>query len=366
MIAKLANDVAEFSEAAMQADYTKLRRVGQRLASAITDEHPEAARRVRLAISKKGVPLQAAGFKEVLPIDGKSRLPLVEEQTWPAVPCLLPETAREVFQSFIDDAIHHDLLAKKGIASKLSMLLSGPPGTGKTLLAGHIAARLGKRLYVVRLDSLISSMLGDTAKNVRAVFDFVAGKDAVLFLDELDAIAKVRDDRNELGELKRVVNTVIQGIDSLEDRTIVLAATNHPQMLDSAIWRRFSYHVHLGKPEYELRQALWQYFLGDDEALEEDSKVLAVLSSSLTGADIQRLALAARRRAAIRGADLDFLDLACQICNQSDSEALSASKETDLRRYVARTLVQEHGAAQSEAARFLRISRQSVSAYLKG
>lgn len=350
----------------MGADYTKLRRIGQRLAAAMVNDHAEAARRVRLAIGRKGVPLQAAGFTEVLPIDGKSRLPLVEELPWPAAPCMLPEDARDIFQSFIDDATHHDLLEKSGIASKLSLMLSGPPGTGKTLLAGHIAARMGKKLYVARLDSLISSMLGDTAKNVRAIFDFAAGKDAVLFLDELDAIAKVRDDRNELGELKRVVNTVIQGIDSLEDRTVLLAATNHPQMLDPAIWRRFSYHIHLGMPESDLRQALWMYFLGDNAELSEDAKILAALSEGSTGADIQRLALAARRRATIRKESVDFLDLAIQVTRQGSSHRSAATKEVDLRRSIARTLVQDFGAAQSEVARFLKVSRQSVSAYLKG
>ncbi|MBN5175845.1 AAA family ATPase [Stenotrophomonas pavanii] len=366
MTTNFADDVAQFAEAAMGADYTKLRRIGQRLAAAMADEHAEAARRVRLAIGRKGVPLQAAGFTEALPVDGKSRLPLVEELPCPAAPCMLPEDARDIFQSFIDDATHHDLLEKNGIASKLSLMLSGPPGTGKTLLAGHIAARMGKKLYVARLDSLISSMLGDTAKNVRAIFDFVAGKDAVLFLDELDAIAKVRDDRNELGELKRVVNTVIQGIDSLEDRTVLLAATNHPQMLDPAIWRRFSYHIHLGMPESDLRQALWIYFLGDSSELSEDAKILAALSEGATGADIQRLALAARRRATIRKESVDFLDLAIQVTRQGSSNRPTTTKEVDLRRSIARILVQDFGAAQSEVARFLKVSRQSVSAYLKG
>jgi len=266
----------------------------------------------------------------------------------------------------MEDSVHHDLLAKKGIASKLSLMLSGPPGTGKTLLAGHVAAQMRKKLYVVRLDSLISSMLGDTAKNVRAIFDFVAGKDAVLFLDELDAIAKVRDDRNELGELKRVVNTVIQGIDSLEDRTVLLAATNHPQMLDPAIWRRFSYQIHLGCPDTDLRQALWTYFLGDDPGFSDDAKTLSILSDKATGADIQRLALAARRRAVIRGEGIDFLELAIQTIDLGREGLLSTGKEADMRRKVAAILVQKHGIAQSEVARFLKVSRQSVSSYLKG
>src|SRR5579863_3140015 len=128
------------------------------------------------------------------------------------------------------------------------MLIAGPPGTGKTLLAGHIAAQLNRPLYTVRLDSVISSLLGDTAKNIRSFFDFVPIRGGILFLDEMDAIAKLRDDRQELGELKRVVNTVIQGLDSLDDHAVVIAATNHPQLLDSAIWRRFPYKIELGAP----------------------------------------------------------------------------------------------------------------------
>lgn len=82
----------------------------------------------------------------------------------------------------------------------------------------------------------------------------------------------MRDDRNKLGELKRVVNTVIQGIDSLEPSTVLIAATNHAQMLDTAIWRRFPYKIAFGTPEYDLRQALWFHFLGDDPAFEIASR----------------------------------------------------------------------------------------------
>ncbi|WP_244492385.1 ATP-binding protein, partial [Aureimonas sp. AU12] len=119
----------------------------------------------------------------------------------------LNEGGCRVFSDFVADAQRIDELSAQGLASRLGLLLSGPPGTGKTLLAGHVAAQLSRPLYVVRLDSVISSLLGDTAKNIRSVFDFVPARNAVLFLDEMDAVAKLRDDRHELGELKRVVNT---------------------------------------------------------------------------------------------------------------------------------------------------------------
>ena len=185
---------------------------------------------------------------EAVPIDAKSRQPLVEEQDWPSGPIFLDEAAHNTLGAFLTDVRHAHELSAKGLASNLCMLLSGPPGTGKSLLASHVAAQLDRPFYVARLDSVISSLLGDTAKNIRNVFDFVPRHDAVLLLDEMDAIAKLRDDRHELGELKRVVNTVIQGLDSLEETTVVVAATNHPHLLDSAIWRRFPYKIEMQLP----------------------------------------------------------------------------------------------------------------------
>jgi len=101
---------------------------------------------------------------------------------------------------------------------------------------------------VARLDGLISSYLGSTAKNIRALFDFAAKTPCVLFLDEFDAIAKVRSDAQEMGELKRVVNSFLQNLDTLGRQSIVLAATNHETLLDAAVWRRFTYRLALTLP----------------------------------------------------------------------------------------------------------------------
>ena len=133
-----------------------------------------------------------------------------------------------------------------GLTTSLSFLMYGPPGTGKSRLARYIAQELGLDLYVARLDGLISSFLGSTSKNIRALFDFAAKTPCVLFLDEFDAIAKLRGDSQELGELKRVVNSFIQNLDTLGNQSIVIAATNHQELLDSAIWRRFSYRSGAG------------------------------------------------------------------------------------------------------------------------
>lgn len=358
--------IFEFAEAAMSADYSRLRKAGQQLTKEIEPTDPEAAKRLRTLLGRKGVTLQASGFTEMLPIDSKSRLPLLEEHQWPIGPVFIDAVGNDQLHSFLLDVNHLDLLAAKGVASRLSLMLSGPPGTGKTLLAGHVAAQLGKKLYVARLDSLISSLLGDTAKNIRSIFDFIAGKNAVLFLDELDAVAKMRDDRNELGELKRVVNTVIQGIDSLDDKAIVIAATNHSQMLDKAIWRRFSYKIEFELPDCDMREEMWRHFLQVEDDLNIYARALASISAGMSGADIEQSAFAARRRSIIDNSPIDYVSLAATVLGQSCDEWGELRKDSpEVRKKMARIFVKKYELAQADVARFFGITRQAVSSYLK-
>ncbi|HAP6814341.1 TPA: AAA family ATPase, partial [Enterococcus faecium] len=130
-------------------------------------------------------------------------------------------------------------LIDHGIESSNNLLLYGPPGTGKSSLAKYIALQLKLPLITVRMDGVISSLLGSTAKNIRKVFDYASKQPCILFLDEFDVIAKIRDDQSEIGELKRVVNSLIQNIDSFSEDSILIAATNHSHLLDNAVWRRF-------------------------------------------------------------------------------------------------------------------------------
>lgn len=247
-------------------------------------------------------------------------------------------------------------------------MLSGPPGTGKSLLAGHVAARLGRPFYVIRLDSVISSLLGDTAKNIRAVFDFVPAKSAVLFLDEMDAVAKLRDDRHELGELKRVVNTVIQGLDSLDSHAVLIAATNHSHLLDPAIWRRFPYKIELGAPEPEVRADLWKHFLFEDTDDANVSAVLAVISEGLSGADIETISLTARRHALMQNRKLDLGPVALAVTNAREGRQSMPQKDpldSDQKRQLAISLKERGGITGADIARLLDVTRQAVYLYLK-
>ena len=206
--------LVDLLDASLSADYTRVRRIGGEIGRLLGESgDAEMAKRIRSLMRKRGVPLQASGLSEALPVDAASRLPLIEEQDWPVTPLFVNGAVRDVFERLLEDARNMELLTQRGLSPRLCLMLSGNPGTGKSLLAGHVAAQLRRPFYVARLDLLISSRLGETAKNIRGIFEFVPTRGAVLFLDEMDAIAKLRDDRHELGELKRVVNTVIQGLE---------------------------------------------------------------------------------------------------------------------------------------------------------
>lgn len=362
--------VVELLEAALAADYTRLRRVGNRIARALAESDDlDSARRLRALLRKREVPLRASGYMEAVPIDAKSRQPLVEEQNWPGGPIFLDEAAHNTLGAFLTDVRHAAELSAKGLASSLCMLLSGPPGTGKSLLASHVAAQLDRPFYVARLDSVISPLLGDTAKNIRNVFDFVPRHDAVLFLDEMDAIAKLRDDRHELGELKRVVNTVIQGLDALEETTVVVAATNHPHLLDPAIWRRFPYNIEMQLPNKAVREDMWKHFLYADGSVDEGvCSVLATLSEQLSGADIEIIALALRRHAALTVTEVDPGAAGLAVIHTYDNKPALPSRQpltTEQKREFARVASEKFSVSGADIARVLGVSRQAVYGYLK-
>lgn len=357
-------------ESAMAADYTRVRRVGNQLASRFAEENDlDAAKCIQALLRKRGVPLQASGYAETLPRDAGSRLPLIEEGDWPTTPIMLGGEVGHTIAQFIEDAKNIGLLTEKGVSARLGLLLFGPPGTGKTLLAGHIAASLKRPFYIARLDSLISSRLGETAKNIRGIFEFVPARDAVLFLDEMDAIAKLRDDRHELGELKRVVNTVLQGLDSLTDDVVTVAATNHPHLLDPAIWRRFPYKAELSLPDRDVRQSLWLHFLyeGNSER-QSDAAILARVSDGLNGADIENIALAARRRAILGNQEPSLAEILLAVrASRAGSPRLLDNRElTTADKKALTALLHSMGeVSQAEISRIVGVSRQMVHRYLK-
>lgn len=217
---------------------------------------------------------------------------------------ILPESQKKIIDQVIDEQRNAEKLLKHNMAPVNRMLLCGPPGTGKTMTAYAIGHELGLPIAYVRLDGLVSSYLGQTSTNLRKVFDAVRNQRIILFLDEFDAIAKKRDDSNELGELKRVVTTLLQNFDNMPGNVFLIAATNHEHLLDPAIWRRFNVTITLDLPNIEQRESLmekWFCDYGMNDVEKMDFKVLAKISDGLNGAQIKELASAAGKKYLMSG-----------------------------------------------------------------
>jgi hypothetical protein len=235
-----------------------------------------------------------------LPVDSESRFPTADvEVLRPGeVQVFLPEEVRSRVGQFLKFVRKSDQLVANGVGVSATMLMFGPPGCGKTHLARYIAAELSLPLVTARTDALISSYLGSTSKNVRALFDHAMSRPCVLFLDEFDALGKMRDDSRELGELKRVVISLLQNIDAMQGDHVLLAATNHEHLLDPAIWRRFAYRINLQLPGAEARSSILADALGsfgDDDLL----KILVPVTHGLSGADCREIAEEAVRSALV-------------------------------------------------------------------
>lgn len=287
---------------ALRLDIDKVRNYTAFLADKLEKAGDQSsAARLRKMLEESDQQLRPAGaaFAKALPVDEDSRFPLIEQvniKTVSEAPVILSQDQWDTVNEFLSIAKSYALADADGLSASLSLLMYGPPGTGKSRLARHIAKELGLDLYVARLDGLISSFLGSTSKNIRALFDFAAKTPCVLFLDEFDAIAKLRGDSQELGELKRVVNSFIQNLDTLGSHSIVIAATNHQELLDSAVWRRFSYRLALDFPTAELREKMWTSFSGTLDFTEREIALLVDLSDGFTGSDIREVYVRLRRR----------------------------------------------------------------------
>jgi SpoVK/Ycf46/Vps4 family AAA+-type ATPase len=175
---------------------------------------------------------------------------LLEQQPDVALSDLvLPTTVQVIVSQLIEEQQRADLLRSYNLEPRSRMLLTGPPGNGKTSLAEAIATSLCVPFFVVRYEKVVNSYLGETAKRLQELFQYARLRQCVLFFDEFDALGKEREDRQESGEIKRVLNSLLLEVDRLPSYVILIAATNHPELLDRAVWRRFQIRTNLPLPD---------------------------------------------------------------------------------------------------------------------
>ncbi|UPK79989.1 ATP-binding protein [Proteus vulgaris] len=188
------------------------------------------------------------------PVDADTRQKLLVE-SYPvqiSIDPLWPEHISTSLVRFISEWEKKEQLLENGLLPSRSLLMDGPPGVGKTLAAKWLAGKLDLPLMTLDLASVMSSFLGKTGNNIRAVLDYARSFPCILLLDEFDSIAKKRDDSSDVGELKRLVTVLLQAIDEWPNTSILVAATNHGELLDPAVWRRFDRVISFDYPSEDL------------------------------------------------------------------------------------------------------------------
>lgn len=227
-----------------------------------------------------------------LPTDKERGLPLLDirQSQRSLEELVLSKVALAAMEDVLEEHRRADILRTYGLQPSSKVLFFGPPGCGKTMAAEVIAYELDLPLAIVRIDTLVSSYLGETAANLRKVFDFIEQNAVVALIDEFDALGKERADNNEHGELRRVVNAVLQMMDSYRGKSLLIAATNHEQILDSAVWRRFDDTLEFPLPSAELLPQILQLKLrGVRREFEADAPELVKMFKGLSPADIERI-----------------------------------------------------------------------------
>ncbi|OWZ83370.1 AAA family ATPase [Natranaerobius trueperi] len=245
-------EIVKIIEGGVIGDKEKVFNYAQVLADNLEkDGDASLSKKIRTLLTNKKTRMASLDDFSTKPVDTESRMDMVDifyPETLTDEPVLKPFIEEEI-DEFIKSYQNRDEILRAGIEMINSLLLYGPPGCGKTTLARYISYRTGLPLVIVRLDGLVSSLLGSTSKNIRKIFNYASKRDCILLLDEFDVVAKLRNDSYELGELKRVVNSLIQNIDNFNENSVLIAATNHHELLDPAIWRRFSKIINMDRPD---------------------------------------------------------------------------------------------------------------------
>lgn len=254
--------------------------------------------------------LSVVQFSKSVPSDKERGVDLIalRQPTRDLSDLVVSPNVRNALDQILLEHNRQDALGTYGLEPARKLLFFGPPGCGKTLAAEVIATELGLPLAIVRLDAVISSYLGETAANLRKVFDFLAGQPVVALFDEFDALAKERSDGGEHGELRRVVNAVLQMIDEYRGKSLLVAATNHEGLLDSAIWRRFDETVKFACPDVtQIRRLLQNKLRGVRRNFEPSDSALITKFKRMSHADIERILRRAIKDMVLQGRE--FLEV---------------------------------------------------------
>lgn len=335
----------------------------QRLARKFRQSEPglaEALVRMLRESPTRSSPLRRAATAPV-PVDSDSRLALARVEDPPVmdVDPILPEHVMRSVQQLVDERRRVDELTEAGLSPTRTALLLGPPGVGKTMAARWVAATLGVPLLILDLSAVMSSLLGRTGVNLRHVLDYAKSQRCVLLIDELDSIGKRRNDDSDVGELKRLVNVLLQQLDDWPaNGGLLMGATNHPELLDPAIWRRFEAAIEFPLPDLPARvEAVKRFTAG---ALDRGGAMsLAHVFEGQSFSEIETSLQRAQRATALGYGTLE--ESVAELAAVHIDRMLPAQ-----RRALATSLVEDLGLSQRRAHELTGVSRDTIRKQARG
>lgn len=288
----LDGDDEQFLTVAMQAAANEARHGHGKLAQQLRDMVDEAR-------AKKSKPIRAVPL--VQPRGELANLVAARYVDTRLSGMVLPAALRQRLERVIVEQRQAFRLLQHGLRPRRKLLLIGPPGAGKTMTAAAMAGELRLPLFSVLLDGLLTKFMGETASKLRTVFAAMAETRGVYFFDEFDAIGARRSERNDVGEIRRVLNSFLQFLEEDESEGLIIAATNHPELLDPALFRRFDDVIEYALPNPEVAREILEARLSTFDTHELDWTRASKEIEGLSQADLSRIADEAAKQTLLDG-----------------------------------------------------------------
>lgn len=354
---KISSEIVQLSRLALTGSRQDVELYIKRLVRKLARWSPEAAEdlaNILNQLPKRSSVVRSAEM-ESIPVDRDSRLNLLRiDSSQELEDLVLAPKIADQLEAVIGERKKNKELLLAGIEPSKAVLFVGPPGVGKSLSAKYLARELDLPLLTLDLSAVMSSFLGRTGTNIRNVFDFAKTSSCVLFLDELDSIAKKRDDNAEVGELKRLVTVLLQEMDNWPSDNLIVAATNHEDLLDPAVWRRFDRIVTFDLPDGEQIFEIIRTHLAP--SMEVSAETLHIFSTVLKGwphAEIIRELNNLKKSAILGDKPLEGV-----ILNYIEDAVATLSKEDRIN--VAVSLNKSGHASQRKVQKITGVSRDTL------